>query len=152
MIGPLAGAQPTGRDDREYWISVARRLAEPVLTCLAEGQLRARMPVEARPEARADRARYSHLEAVGRLLAGLAPWLALDLDTGPEGALRARYAELARQGIANAANPASPDFLNFNQGSQPLVDAAFLAQALLRAPAALWQPLPPQVRAQLVSA
>ena len=32
--------------DREYWAGVAARLAEPVLTNLAAGTLRARMPVE----------------------------------------------------------------------------------------------------------
>ena len=38
-------------------------------------------------------------------------------------------------------DPASPDFLNFHEGSQPLVDAAFLAHALLRAPNELWKKL-----------
>ena len=32
--------------DRAYWVTVARRLSEPVLTNLAAGTLRARMPVE----------------------------------------------------------------------------------------------------------
>jgi len=41
--GPrLAGAST----DREYWVSVLRRLADPVLTNLANGTLKARMPVE----------------------------------------------------------------------------------------------------------
>ena len=48
-----------------------------------------------------------------------------------------RYADLARRAIARAVDPASPDFLNFTRDRQPLVDAAFLAQGLLRAPRAL---------------
>ena len=45
--------------------------------------------------------------------------------------------DLARRAIARAVDPASPDFLNFTRDRQPLVDAAFLAQGLLRAPRAL---------------
>ena len=39
-------------------------------------------------------------------------------------------------------DPDSPDYLNFATGGQRLVDAAFLAHALLRAPHALWEELP----------
>ena len=55
-----------------------QRLAEPVLTNLAAGTLRARMPVE---EAEgAGRRSVTYLEAFGRLLAGIAPWLELPAD------------------------------------------------------------------------
>ena len=54
------------------------------------------------------------------------------------------YADLARRAIARAVDPASPDFLNFTRDRQPLVDAAFLAQALLRAPRALRDALDPR--------
>jgi hypothetical protein len=63
----------SGLADRGYWVDVARRLAEPVLTALAGGQLKQVMPVEARPQ-QIDKCRATtHLEAVGRLLAGIAP-------------------------------------------------------------------------------
>jgi len=45
----VAGADQvaaTARSDRDAWIAVMRRLADPVLTNLANGTLRARMPVE----------------------------------------------------------------------------------------------------------
>jgi len=47
--GPSAKPDP-GRlpSDRELWVSVARRLADPVLSHLANGTLKARMPVEKR--------------------------------------------------------------------------------------------------------
>ena len=112
-----------------------RRLADPVLTNLAQGTLKARMPVEQAPGA--DRRSVTHLEALGRLLAGMAPWLELGADGTEEGRLRGRYADLARRAIARAVDPASPDFLNFTRDRQPLVDAAFLGQALLRAPKTL---------------
>ena len=79
---------PAGTE-REYWVSVASRLAEPVLTNLARGTLKARMPVE--EVAGAGRASVTYLEAFGRLLAGIAPWLELpaDDDRAKDGCARA---------------------------------------------------------------
>jgi len=145
-----AAAETAARDDRQYWAGVAVRLAEPVLTNLARGTLRARMPVE--EAAGAGRRAVSHLEAVGRLLAGLAPWLELGADASEEGRLRSRYADLARRGLAAAVDPSSPDALNFTHERQPLVDAAFLAQALLRAPRALRDGLDAPTRERLARA
>jgi hypothetical protein len=115
------------RGDRELWVAVARKLADPVLQNLAAGTLKARMPVEEVPGA--ERRPVTHLEAFGRLVAGIAPWLEL-----PEADA---YASLTRRALLSAVDPASPDFLNFTKNRQPLVDAAFLAQGLLRAPKAL---------------
>jgi hypothetical protein len=94
----------------------------------------------------------THLEALGRLLAGIAPWLELPADGGDEGRLRARYADLARAAIDRAVDPASKDFLNFTRERQPLVDAAFLAQGVLRAPRALRDQLPAGTRRHLIAA
>jgi len=140
----------TGAADRAYWVTVAQRLAEPVLTNLAAGTLRARMPVEEADGA--GRRSVSHLEAFGRLLAGIAPWLELPVDATSEGRLRARYADLARRALAVAVDPSSADALNFTKDRQPLVDAAFLAQGLLRAPRALREGLDAATRANLVRA
>ena len=70
-----------GSQDREHWVRVLTRLADPVLTHLAAGTLRARMPVEQAPGA--NRAGVTHLEAFGRLVAGVAPWLELGPDDSP---------------------------------------------------------------------
>jgi hypothetical protein len=131
-------------------VDVARKLADPVLANLAAGTLKARMPVE--EAAGAGRRPVTHLEAFGRLLAGLAPWLELPADDTAEGRARARYAELALRALARAVDPASADFLNFTRERQPLVDAAFLAQGLLRAPRALRDALDPVTRDRLVRA
>jgi hypothetical protein len=136
--------------ERAYWVSVARRLADPVLGQLADGNLKRRMPVEESPGA--GRAGVAHLEAFGRLLAGLAPWLELTPDGTAEGVERARYATLARRALSAAVDPSSPDLLNFTRGAQPLVDAAFLAQALLRAPRSLAAELDAETRQRLVAA
>jgi hypothetical protein len=145
---PQGASSPGG--EREFWISALRRLADPVLRNLANGTLKARMPVE--QAAGASRSSVTHLEALGRLVAGLAPWLELHADSTTEGRTRAEYAELARRAISRAVDPASPDFLNFTRERQPLVDAAFLAQGLLRAPRALGDPLDPATRQHLVAA
>lgn len=141
-------AEQTRVSDRAYWVSVLRRLADPVLDNLSKGTLAARMPVEGP----ANRRSVTHLEAVGRLLMGIAPWLELGASDTEEGRLRARSAELARRALAVGLDRSSPDALNFTDGQQPLVDAAFLAQAVLRAPTALWQALDRPTQAALVAA
>src|SRR5262245_14292359 len=143
---PIAAAQ----DDRATWIGLLRKIADPVLNNLANGTLKARMPVE--QAAGANRQSLTHLEAIGRLLAGLAPWIELPADAGAEGRVRAEYADLARRAIARAVDPSSPDFLNFTQERQPVVDAAFLAQGLLRAPRALRESIDAQTKRNLIAA
>ena len=148
--GPVQAPRAPAPTDREYWVDVARRVAEPVLTNLASGTLKARMPVEEAPGA--GRGAVTHLEAFGRLIAGLAPWLELPPDPGAEGRLRARYRDLALRALANAVDPSSPDFMNFTRERQPLVDVAFLAQGMLRAPRLLRDSLDASTREKLVRA
>jgi hypothetical protein len=59
---------------------------------------------------------------------------------------------MALVSLDSATDPASPDFMNFSNGGQPLVDAAFLAQAILRSRSALWEPLEARVKGQVVAA
>jgi hypothetical protein len=141
-----------GNEDRRYFLDVLRRLAEPVLTALSRRKLKAEMPVEAPHGNAAERREFTHLEAFGRLLAGISPWLEDGATEGGEGELRRRCAELARESMAAAVDPVSPDFLNFNRGSQPVVDAAFLALAILRAPGELFDKLDKRTRQQLIAA
>jgi hypothetical protein len=141
----------SGTDDRAYWCSIAAKLATPVLSALAKRRLKATMPVESHPSSK-DRRDYAHLEALARLLSGIASWLELGGDETSEGRERARFAALARAAIDSGTDPASSDFLNFSKGEQPLVDAAFLAQAVLRAPNELWKKLELRVQKNLVAA
>jgi hypothetical protein len=148
--GASQSVASSARGDRDTWIGLMRRLADPVLTNLTNGTLKARMPVE--QAAGTDRRSVTHLEALGRLLAGIAPWIELAPDETPEGRTRAEYADRARRAIARAVDPSSPDFMNFTRDRQPLVDAAFLAQGLLRAPRALRDQLDATTKRQLVAA
>ena len=143
---PAAAAE----GDRAAWIALLRRIANPVLVNLAAGTLKARMPIE--QAAGADRADVTHLEALGRLVAGLAPWIELGPDDSAEGRMRATLAERTRAAIDRAVDPASPDFLNFTRGGQPLVDAAFLAHGLVRARRTLVEALDPRTARNLIAA
>jgi hypothetical protein len=147
-LSAAQAAPPAAESDREYWLGILAKLADPVLRNLAAGTLKRNMPVESVGNI-ADRRRYTHLEALGRLLAGIAPWLEAPLPPGPERDLQQRYAALARDAIRSAADPQSPDHLNFHQGGQPVVDCGFLSQAILRAPNELWGKLAPAAQGHL---
>jgi len=137
--------------DRKYWLNVLIRIANPLLESLSRGELRKNMPVECKPGLEADRRKVTYLEAFGRLMAGMAPWLELGADETEEGQLRKKYIALAQKSMKMAVDPQSPDFMNFNEGGQPLVDSAFLAHAILRAPNVLWAQLDQTTKQQLVA-
>ena len=141
-----------GIEDRAYWIKVLTRIADPVLLALSENELKQKMPAECAPDREEYAIEVTHLEAFGRLLAGISPWLELGVDSTDEGKLRKKYIDLTVKCISNAVNPNSPDFMNFNRHAQPLVDAAFLAHALLRAPNQLWWNLNSKSKKNLVTA
>jgi hypothetical protein len=77
------------------------------------------------------RREVSYLEAAGRTICGIAPWLELGPDESEEGKLRARYIDLVVKALKHGVDPQSPDHLMFdNRHPQPLVDAAFLPLGL----------------------
>jgi hypothetical protein len=147
-----AMAVPKTPNDRQFWIDTLVKIAEPVLTNLSKGALKKNMPVEAVTGREQDRRNYTYLEAFGRLMAGMAPWLDLGKDPTAEGKLRAKYLDLAHQSLAAAVDPKSPDFMNFNSGGQPVVDAAFLSHALIRSPKEFLGNIESNTKAYLVKA
>ena len=149
LSSPLIRAETSSAEDRAYAVKTLDRIARPVMESLAEGKLKERLPLGPGEESRRD---TTCLEAFGRTLAGIAPWLALGPDATPEGQLRARYIDLSVKSLVNATDPQSPDFMNFAKGGQPLVDTAFLSLALLRAPDQLWKPLDDAQRANVIRA
>jgi hypothetical protein len=149
QIAPQRGV-PTTDSDRAYWLDVIQRIARPVLENLSKRQLKHMMPVEAIDPV--DRRKCTHLEAFGRLMAGIAPWLAATELNDSETQLQKNFAGLTQAALDAATDPKSPDFMNFTRGGQPLVDAAFLAQGILRAQSVLWDPLEERVQAQIIAA
>lgn len=126
--------------DRALWLSALDRVSRPLLENLSRGDLRRNMTVESITDIE-NRKEVTYLEALGRLVTGISPWLESGADNTPEGRLRGEYIDLVLRSVANAVDPASPDYMNFNRGRQPLVDAAFLAHGLLRARTQLWDRL-----------
>lgn len=140
----LAHGTPDGAPaaDRAYWTALLEKMAAPILDNMSRGALRKNMPVEYSPTWPKDRERsFAYMEAFGRLIAGLAPWLALPEDNTPEGKTRTRLKNQTLQCLAAAVDPANPDYLNWDTPGQPLVDAAYIANTFLRAPQVFWAPL-----------
>jgi hypothetical protein len=138
--------------DRELWISYMDKIARPVLSNLAEDRLKEKMPVELskRIDNANNRRPVAYLEAFGRTLCGIAPWLNTEGGSKKEIDLRNQYRQWSLKAIANAVNPSAKDFLQW-KGGQPLVDASFVAYGLIRCPW-LWEHLDSTVKKQVVTA
>jgi hypothetical protein len=117
------------------------KMASPVILNLAQGTLKKNMPLEKAPGYGLRVEKVTYMEAIGRTMAGVAPWLSLPDDDTKEGTLRKQLRTSLLIGLTHAVDPNSDDYLNFRVEYQPIVDAAFIAQAFIRAPQALWEPL-----------
>ncbi|WP_241557178.1 DUF2264 domain-containing protein [Croceibacterium ferulae] len=142
---------PDGAADRAFSLDLLQRMAEPVLSRMARGRLRQEWTPEVSPTWDGRNIGVSYLEAFGRLLDGIAPWLALPDDSSAEGQLRARLRDKALQSIEHAVDPASPDYLTWKGEGQVLVDSSYLTSALLRAPDTLWRPLSAATKQRIVA-
>ncbi|MFD2654924.1 DUF2264 domain-containing protein [Gracilibacillus thailandensis] len=137
-------------DDRSYWLQTMLAIAEPLLFALENEQLKKQMPVE--QQKNTNRGAYSHLEAFARLVNGMAPWLETYAENEAEEKCRREYVQRVRVCMDHATNPESKDYMNFSEGDQPIVDTAFLAQAILRAPQTLWFELEDNVKKNVINA
>ncbi|HTJ11914.1 MAG TPA: DUF2264 domain-containing protein [Dinghuibacter sp.] len=150
LLLPLTAAAQT---DRAYWLKTMDRLARPVIYHLSNDNLRAAMPVGLSPKIdnATLRRQDAYLEAFGRLMSGIAPWMNLEGGSAEEVALRKQYREWSLKAIANAVNPKAKDYMAWTAGGQPLVDASYLALAFLRCPW-LWDHLDTTARRQVADA
>ena len=121
--------------DRQFTADLAYKISEPVLRNMAKGELKKNMQIEVSPHWYDGRNKdVTYMEAFGRLMAGIAPWLNLPDDNTAEGKQRKQLREWALKSYAHAVDPDSPDYLLWRKESQPMVDAAFIAQSFIRAP------------------
>lgn len=127
--------------DRDYWTNSCYQLAKPVLEAMSKGELQKNMPVEVSPIWDNRDKRVTYMEAFGRLMAGIAPWLSLPDDETAEGQQRKQLRVWALKSYANAVDPKSGDYLLWEKEGQTLVDAAYIANSFIRAPKQLWEPL-----------
>ena len=134
-------SQKENTSDRTYWVDLAYKIAEPVLKNMSKGELKKNMQLELSPIWDGRNKNVAYTEAFGRLMAGIAPWLALPDDDTNEGKQRKQLREWALKSYTNAVDPDSPDYLQWKGVNQTLVDAAYIANSFIRAPKALWEPL-----------
>jgi hypothetical protein len=145
------GPVPNGSLDRRYMVDLLAKMASPILAPMSQGRLQASWKPELSPTWDGRNPKVAYLEAFGRLISGIAPWLALPDDAGPEGRLRATLRQQALASYAHSVDPGSPDYLLWQSEGQPLVDSAYFTNALIRAPKQLWEPLDAATKGRVIA-
>lgn len=149
--GHLLDEKNPKNNDREYWVALLDKMSSPILSNMSKGELRKNMPMEYSPTWDGRNNQVGYLEAFGRLISGIAPFLELADDNSAESKVRQRLRLQAQLSIKHAVDPQSPDYLYWGpETAQPLVDAAYFAQALISAPKALWEPLSSETKANVI--
>lgn len=153
LAGVALSQNKAATNDRQLWLEHMDKLARPVLTNLAADSLKINMPVllSIRSDNPKSRKAAAYLEAFARLFSGIAPWLNSEEGSPKEKALRTEYRSLVLKSISNAMNPLAKDYMEWQVGAQPLVDASFLALGFLRCPW-LWEHLDATTRKEVVDA
>lgn len=133
---------------REYWLETLDKIARPVFEAAADNQLRKVM-------SHYTDNRSAALECFGRSLAGIAPWLELQSVDSEEKKLQERYRRLTLKALSVISDPDNSQHVYFTNidgaGDQPLVDTAFLAQGLIRAPKSIVAQLDNRTRQNLIA-
>ena len=94
--------------DRKYWSDLAYKIAYPVLSNMAEGNLQKNMLVEVSPNWDGRNKKVTYMEAFGRLMVSIAPWLALPDDDTEEGNMRKQLREMALRLMPMLSIPIAP--------------------------------------------
>lgn len=141
---------PKALADRAYMVALLQKMAEPVISNLAKGQLRQNYALELSPNWDGREKEVTYMEAFGRLIAGVAPWLTLPADDTPEGKLRAKLTQESLAAFTHSVDPKSPDYMLWSGHGQVLVDSAYFTNALMRAPKQLWEPLDATTKARII--
>jgi hypothetical protein len=149
--GAASAPGADGKTARAQLAALAQKMTEPVLANMAAGTLRKNFALEVSPTWDGRDKGVAYLECFGRLIAGVAPWLALADDGTPEGRTRKRLHQLALQSYTNSVDPANPDYLLWKGPGQTLVDSAYFTNALIRAPKALWEPLDAKTKQRIIA-
>lgn len=139
------------QQDRSYFFDLLRKIAEPVLLPMSSGRLQQTFQPELSPTWDGRNPKVAYMECFGRLMSGIAPWLALPDDNTAETPVRKKLVDAALASYAHSVNPKSPDYLHWEDRGQALVDSAYFTQALMRAPQTLWEPLPRTTKNAIIS-
>ena len=106
------------KDKRKQWIDAMCKIVTPVLDMLEHGKLKQSLPLTFHEERKV----FAPLEAFGRSMLGLAPWLETDSETldEEERTRQAVYRAKVVRCIEMATNPESPDFMLFDEPTSAL--------------------------------
>ena len=145
----------TGVEDRAYGIQLMQKIVDPILKPLSEQKLHEALPLKdwEKNNERCDY-RTTYIQAAGRTLSGLSPWLSLGADDSEEGKLRGKYINLALKGLINITNPDSNDY-QFSEETETyerIVHNAYIAYPLLIATDQLWNPLTTKQKEDVITA
>lgn len=132
---------------RHHWVAQLHKIAFPVIDALSRKQLREELPLPPKVKTRG----VAYLEAFGRTLTGLAPWLVSKTEDEWEQKLQEDYIRRVRLCLDACTDPESPDYFLWkaderHSPNQPLVDAAYFVSGLLKAREVLWEPLEERVQ------
>lgn len=134
---------------RKTWLATLDQIARPIFTAAAENRLRSVMSGYTDNPCAA-------LEAFARSFTGIAPWLEVTVNDPEEKQLQAHYRDLTLKAFKQLADPNNPEKYYFSNqdhvGDQPLVDTAFLAHGLLKAPTQVIARLDDSTRQDLIAA
>lgn len=139
-----------GTEDRAFMLGLLEKMASPLLGRMAEGRLQREWKPELSPTWDGRNAKVAYLEGFGRLIDGIAPWLALPDGADNESRLRKQLRDQALASYTHAVDPKSADYLLWSGEGQALVDSAYFTSALLRAPHVLWEPLDSKTKARII--
>ncbi|MES2454824.1 MAG: DUF2264 domain-containing protein [Bacteroidota bacterium] len=130
------GAKQPVKSDRAIWLSKMDEMVAPVLSSVAADSLRINMPkvTSQRVDNRESRIKVQYLEVFGRVLSGIAPWIQLEGGNPEEVRLRQKYRIWVIKGLRNSLDSTAKDFMRYDLNGQQLVDASFIAIAVIRAP------------------
>lgn len=130
---------------QHHWLLALENILAPAFKLDSGAKLVQTMPIAGSDSLERYKA-STYLEFLGRSLCGLAP--ACDrLKTADSANVATIF-----QWLDDFTNKSGDAYLNFNQGTQPLVDAAFLALAFIRSPKVLWGELPANTKQQVIDA
>lgn len=144
MPGTEKTSVDAATERRSKWVELLERMARPVLEAASRDELRASMPIRCQASDRKERKLASPMEALCRLLQGMAPWFELNGLAADENQRRQAMLDLAKKALYIAFDSKNKDYLDFTISRNGMIEASMLALAFLRAPKSLWASLPPE--------
>eukprot|EP01037_Dinobryon_pediforme_P027090 gene27090-29861_t len=137
---------------RQHWLDCLLKVVAPVLHHGSRRSLKSNLPASANGPDKQQGLQTPRLEACARTLAGISPWLELEGLQGNEAQQQGTARTQAKALLVSLTSPNSPDYLTFSSHHQCLVEAAYLSQAIIRAPRRLWGELSLEEKRNIVVA